>query len=58
EKAARCLDNALGALKAGVTLDAVNVELDAALGCLYELTGKRVTEEVAKEVFSKFCVGK
>ena len=49
---------ALGALNAGLTLDAVNISIDSALGELMSLTGKRVTEETVNEVFAKFCVGK
>lgn len=59
--AARALDGineALSALSAGVTLDAVGVCIDDALSALFELTGKRVTNEVADEVFRSFCVGK
>lgn len=56
--AGEALDQALEALEAGVTLDAVTVCLDAALGDLYELTGQRVSEAVVDQVFERFCVGK
>jgi tRNA modification GTPase len=46
------------ALKSGITVDAVGVLVDEALAALLELSGERVTNEVADEVFSKFCVGK
>lgn len=49
---------ALAALAGGVTLDAVGVMNDDALNALFELSGKRVTDEVADEVFRNFCVGK
>ena len=49
---------ALDALNGGLTLDAVNVSIDCALGELMSLTGKRVTDETVNEVFAKFCVGK
>lgn len=45
-------------LKSGYTLDAVGVCVDDTLSALMELTGKRVTNEVADEVFRRFCVGK
>lgn len=57
-KAHECLTQAISALSAGITLDAVNVCVDCALTALMELTGERATEEVSKEVFTKFCVGK
>lgn len=52
------LENALSALKAGSTLDAVTVTIDCAANALLELTGEKASEAVVNEVFSKFCVGK
>lgn len=57
-KAAECVCDALSALSSGFTVDAVGVCLDDALASLMELTGERVTVEVANEVFKHFCVGK
>jgi tRNA modification GTPase len=45
-------------LLAGFTIDAVGVCVDDALSLLYTFDGKRVTNEVADEVFRRFCVGK
>ncbi len=59
--AARALSHireALDALHCGMTVDAVGVCLDDALSVLMELTGERVTVEVANKVFEHFCVGK
>lgn len=42
----------------GHTIDAVGVCIDEALSELYTLDGRRVTNEVADEVFRRFCVGK
>ncbi len=53
-----CLDEATGALAAGLTLDAVTVSVSAAIDALLELTGGRATEAVVEQVFSRFCVGK
>ncbi|MBQ7688296.1 MAG: tRNA uridine-5-carboxymethylaminomethyl(34) synthesis GTPase MnmE [Clostridia bacterium] len=50
--------DALSALAAGMTADAVSVDVDCAVNELYALTGKRATEEVVNEVFRRFCVGK
>ncbi len=65
ERQRRCCENALGflrealaALDGGLTFDAVNVEIDCAIGELLTLTGKRASEEVVNEVFRSFCVGK
>ncbi|MBR3593343.1 MAG: tRNA uridine-5-carboxymethylaminomethyl(34) synthesis GTPase MnmE [Clostridia bacterium] len=49
---------ALDTLDSGYTLDAVGICADEALSALLELTGERVTDAVADEVFSRFCVGK
>lgn len=45
-------------LSSGFTIDAVSVCVDEALSLLYTFDGKRVTNEVADEVFRRFCVGK
>lgn len=55
EKAA---SEAILAIKNGVTLDAVGILIDDALSSLLELDGKKITTEVANEVFKNFCVGK
>lgn len=57
-RAKSCVDEAVEALKFGMTLDAVNVGVDSAIDALNSLTGKKATETVVDEVFSKFCVGK
>ena len=59
--AERALDGvmeAVSALKCGSTMDAVGVCVDDALAALFELTGKRVTNEVTDEIFRRLCVGK
>lgn len=49
---------ALTGAQMGVTFDAVNVMIDSAVDDLLSLTGKKATEEVVNNIFSKFCVGK
>lgn len=49
---------AIDALNAGVTPDAVTVLIDAAVEKLCELSGESVSESVVSEIFSRFCVGK
>ena len=41
-----------------MTADVAGLELEAALGSLYELSGKTASEEVIDRIFSRFCVGK
>ncbi|MBR2043597.1 MAG: tRNA uridine-5-carboxymethylaminomethyl(34) synthesis GTPase MnmE [Clostridia bacterium] len=52
------VSEAINAITAGVTPDAVGVMVDDAIAALYEMTGKRVSESVTDEIFKKFCVGK
>lgn len=57
-RALACVREALETLQCGMTVDAVGVCLDDALAALMELSGERVTVEVANKVFEHFCVGK
>lgn len=58
QKAYNAVEEAENLLKTGFTIDAVGVCVDEALSLLYTFDGKRVTNEVADEVFRRFCVGK
>lgn len=57
-QARNLLDEAVAALKDGMTFDAVGVLLDDAIDALLSLTGEHATEAVVNEVFAHFCVGK
>lgn len=57
-RAKESVREAIETMENGFTLDAVGICADEALEALLELTGERVTEAVADEVFSRFCVGK
>ena len=54
----RSFKEALDALKAGATFDAVTILIDDGENSLLELTGEKASEAVVDEVFSRFCVGK
>lgn len=58
ENALNYVSDALFALSSGLTVDAVNVDIDCAVSELLTLTGKRAGEEIVNEVFRRFCVGK
>ncbi len=58
QRARDALREAMSAAQGGVTVDAVGVCVDDALGALYELTGENASDAVIDEVFSSFCVGK
>ncbi|HBG55168.1 MAG TPA: tRNA uridine-5-carboxymethylaminomethyl(34) synthesis GTPase MnmE, partial [Ruminococcaceae bacterium] len=57
-RADESLGEALEALRAGMTFDAVTISVEDAVSALLELTGEKVTEEVVDNVFRRFCVGK
>ncbi|HEX3025716.1 MAG TPA: tRNA uridine-5-carboxymethylaminomethyl(34) synthesis GTPase MnmE [Clostridia bacterium] len=52
------LEEALFALESGMTLDAISIGIDEAIGCLSALTGEKASDEIIQRVFEKFCVGK
>ena len=52
------INEALSAAEIGLTYDAINVMIDSAVDELLALTGKKATEEVVNNIFSRFCVGK
>ena len=58
EEALKAVRQARQALENGLTLDAVNVCIDDAIGFLLELKGEKATDAVIDDVFSSFCVGK
>lgn len=49
---------AIDGAQMGITYDAINVMIDSAVDELLTLTGKKATEEVVNNIFSRFCVGK
>ena len=57
-RAKNAVHGALEAVNLGFTDDAVGICIDDAISALLELTGERVTNEVADEIFASFCVGK
>lgn len=52
------VNEALDGANMGITYDAINVMIDSAVDELLTLTGKKATEEVVNNIFSRFCVGK
>ena len=54
----RQVEEATQSLAAGMTADAVLVDVEDALHALGELTGRTVREDITARIFSRFCVGK
>ncbi len=57
-RAAEALDEAIAAIHAGMTADALCVDLESAAEELGAVTGENVSDDVISEIFSHFCVGK
>ena len=57
-RAAEALASAAQAIKKGMPLDLVNIDLLSALDALGEITGENASENVIDRVFNTFCVGK
>lgn len=58
QNAKEALDDAINALKLGLTLDAVSVSIESAIDSLMLLTGEKVSDSIIAQVFENFCVGK
>ncbi|MDR0991592.1 MAG: tRNA uridine-5-carboxymethylaminomethyl(34) synthesis GTPase MnmE [Ruminococcus sp.] len=52
------IENALRELEAGVSSDITGVLVSEAALSLSKLTGETITEEIARDIFARFCVGK
>lgn len=57
-RACKEVQQAVDALSSGMSYDAVCVCIETAIDALLTLTGKRASEQVVEQVFSRFCVGK
>lgn len=58
DEAGRSVENILSAVDAGMPHDIFTVDIKAAAEALGTITGESVHEDVVKEIFSRFCIGK
>ena len=58
DQARTSLLSALTALRDGLPLDCATIDLRAALAALGQITGETVSDEIVREIFAKFCLGK
>ena len=56
--ASRHLANALASLSAGMPADCAVIDIRLALEALGQIVGVTVSDEVVREIFAKFCLGK
>ncbi len=57
-RAYEAMNSALGSLHAGLTPDAVLLDVETAMEALGEVTGNTVREDITARIFERFCVGK
>ena len=57
-RAGKAIDCVLSSMDAGMTPDAVLLDVESAMQALGEVTGRVVREDITNEIFSRFCVGK
>lgn len=57
-KAVHALTDAYTALRNGIDLDCVSIDLRDAWQALGEITGMTLTEDIIDRIFEKFCLGK
>ena len=58
KEALKHIDESLYAIKNGLSLDMVSIDIQASWNSLGEITGTSNTDEIINTIFSKFCVGK
>jgi len=52
------IDAAISAFRMGLPQDLCSSDIELALGAIAEVDGVRVSDEVVRDIFSRFCVGK
>jgi tRNA modification GTPase len=57
-RALASVEAAISAYSSGVFTDAAASEVEGALSAIAEIDGRAVSEEIVRDIFSKFCVGK
>lgn len=58
DKALASLEFAAGSFEKGIPLDMVTIDIKDAADYLGQITGESVSEDVVKEIFARFCIGK
>ena len=54
----RCIENAVESIKNKMPIDVISVHIIECLNEIGKITGESVSEDIIKEIFKKFCLGK
>ncbi|OGO76794.1 MAG: tRNA uridine-5-carboxymethylaminomethyl(34) synthesis GTPase MnmE [Clostridiales bacterium GWB2_37_7] len=58
DKALDSVNRAIEAMRSGVPIDLISVDIKDAWGRIGQITGDVAEEDIINEIFSKFCIGK
>ena len=58
DRALESMDRGLSSIEDETPIDLISVDIREAWSCLGAITGDTVEEDIIKEIFSKFCIGK
>ena len=58
QNAIKHVESAKRDLTSGMPIDIISINIKSVLEDLAEITGENVTEDIIKDIFSKFCLGK
>ena len=57
-KASAALGSGIGALRADMPTDIASIDINEAIDALGEITGETVSDDIVRDIFHSFCVGK
>ena len=57
-KAGSALDEAIEAIRAGIPMDLITIDVNSAWSALGEITGDTLQDDLVDRIFSGFCIGK
>ena len=58
DKSIHSINEACASYEIGMPIDLITIDIKSATEFLGHITGESITEDVMKEIFSKFCLGK
>ncbi len=58
DRALNNVERAISSIEDDIPVDLISVDIREAWSCLGAITGDSIEEDIVKEIFSKFCIGK